>query len=97
MDTIDNMEFNRNTPIVKGEQFLPSIYMFSLGAVKELSESLTMTNEHTDDFVVAKYGYTKHFTNTTKTPRKKYEHIRGLSTACRWNEGAVPKQLSEGA
>ena len=68
-------EFNRDTPVVKGEQFLPSIYIFSLGKVKELRESLNITNEHNDDFVVAKYGYTKDFTNTTKTLREKYEHI----------------------
>ena len=74
-DTIDNMEFNRDTPVVRGEQFLPSIYIFSLGKVKELRESLTITNEHNDDFVVAKYGYTKDFTNTTETLREKYEHI----------------------
>ena len=74
-DTIDNMEFNRDTPVVEGEQFLPSIYIFSLGKVKELRESLSITNEHKDDFVVAKYGYTKDFTNTTKTLREKYEHI----------------------
>jgi hypothetical protein len=74
-DTIDNMEFNRDTPVVKGEQFLPSIYIFSLGKVKELRESLSITNEHKDDSVVAKYGYTKDFTNTTKTLKEKYEHI----------------------
>jgi hypothetical protein len=74
-DTIDNMEFNRDTPVVRGEQFLPSIYIFSLGKVKELRESLSITNEYDDDFVVAKYGYTKDFTNTTETLREKYEHI----------------------
>ena len=74
-DTIDNMEFNRDTPVVRGEQFLPSIYIFSLGKVKELRESLSITNEHNDDFVVAKYGYTKDFTNTTETLREKYKHI----------------------
>jgi hypothetical protein len=69
------MEFNRDTPVVRGEQFLPSIYIFSLGKVKELRESLSITNEYDDDFVVAKYGYTKDFTNTTETLREKYEHI----------------------
>ena len=78
-DAIDNTDFNRDTPIVKGEQFLTSIFMFSLGTVKELRESLSITNEYKDDSVVAKYGYTKDFTNTTETLRKKYEYIDKLN------------------
>ena len=74
-DTIDNMEFNRDTPLVKGEQFLPSIYMFSLGKVKELRESLSIRDEYDDDFVVAKCGFTKDFTNTTETLKEKYDYI----------------------
>ena len=74
-DKIDNMEFNRDTPVVKGEQFLPSIYMFSLGKVKELRESLSIRDEYDDDFVVAKCGFTKDFTNTTETLKEKYDYI----------------------
>ena len=74
-DTIDNMEFNRKTPVVRGEQFLPSIYIFSLGKVKELRESLSISAEHNDDSVVAKCGYTKDFTNTTETLKEKYDYI----------------------
>ena len=74
-DTIDNMEFNRKTPVVRGEKFLPSIYIFSLGKVKELRESLNISAEHNDDSVVAKCGYTKDFTNTTETLKEKYDYI----------------------
>ena len=74
-DTNDNMEFNRDTPVVKGEQFLPSIYMFSLGKVKELRESLSISAEHNDDSVVAKYGYTKDFSKITEALRQKYAYM----------------------
>lgn len=73
------MEINRNTSIAKGEQFLPSIYMFSLGKVKELRESLSISTEHNDDSVVAKYGYTKDFTNMTETLRQKYAFIEKVN------------------
>lgn len=68
-DTIDNNEFNMNTPIVRGEQFLPSIFMLSLGKVKVLRESLSITNEDEDESVVAKYDYTKDFKKTMNNLR----------------------------
>ena len=74
-DKIDNMEFNRDTPVVKGEQFLPSIYMFSLGKVKELRERMSISSEHNDDSVVAKYGYTKDFSKITEALRQKYAYM----------------------
>ena len=85
-DTNDNMEFNRNTQLVKGEQFLPSIYMFSLGKVKELRERLSISTEHNDDSVVAKYGYTKDFTNMTVTLRQKYAYIDKLNLQLLYHE-----------
>lgn len=78
-DIIDNVEFNRNTPIVNGEQFLPSVYMFSLGTVKELRESLSIPAEYKDDSVVAKYGYTKDFTFMTKKLQERYVSIEKLN------------------
>ena len=71
-DTIDN---DQDTPV----QFLPSIYLFSLGKVKDLRERLSISTEHNDDSVVAKYGYTKDFTDMTVTLREKYAYIDNVN------------------
>ena len=79
MNTDDNMDYSRNAPFVKTVQFLPSIFAFSLGVVKDLRESLGIPEKYADDNLVVKYGYTNEFAFTTRTLQKKYEHIDNVN------------------
>ncbi len=75
MNLDDNMDYSRNAPFVKTEEFMPTIFAFSLGTVEYLRGSLGIPKKYADDYLVVKYGYTKDFAFTARTLEKKYEHI----------------------
>ena len=56
---------------------VPSMYLFTLGFVKDLRKSMNINNEHSDDSMVAKFGFTKDFTQLNIELKNIYEKIDG--------------------
>jgi hypothetical protein len=52
---------------------LPCVYLFTLGYVKDLRQSLNIDNSFNDESIVAKYGFTKDLSRRTG------EHIKSFS------------------
>jgi hypothetical protein len=48
---------------------LPCVYLFTLGYVKDLRDSMKINEEYNDNYIVAKFGFTKDLSRRTK------EHI----------------------
>ena len=56
-NTDNNMDYGRDAPFVKTVQFLPSIFAFSLGEVKDLRESLGIPQKYADDNLVTQMNW----------------------------------------
>ena len=57
---------------------LPCVYMFILGSVKDLRESMQIDPKYTDDMLVAKYGCTGDLERRTAEHIKTYSSIKGV-------------------
>jgi len=57
---------------------IPCIYLFTLGTVSELRESMTIDKKHGDDNIVCKYGYTKNLIQRATKHKKTYETIKNV-------------------
>jgi len=56
---------------------LPCIYLFSLGYVKNLKESMKLDSSLEDDSIICKYGLTKDLKRRTTEHEKSYGSIKG--------------------
>jgi len=57
---------------------LPCVYMFILGMVKDLRESMQIDPKYTDDMLIAKYGCTGDLERRTAEHIKTYSSIKGV-------------------
>jgi hypothetical protein len=57
---------------------LPCVYMFILGSVKDLRESMQIDPKYTDDMLIAKYGCTGDLERRTAEHIKTYSSIKGV-------------------
>lgn len=53
------------------------VYLFSIGSVKNLRQSLSIPESHDDNDIVIKYGFTNNLERRTNEHLKKYGAIRG--------------------
>jgi hypothetical protein len=58
---------------------LPCVYLFTLGTVKELRSSMKISNNHPDNHIVAKYGYTNDLKRRTAEHIRHYSDIEGVN------------------
>lgn len=57
---------------------VPCVYLFSLGFVKDLRNSMNINEKYTDDMLVCKYGYTIDLSRRTNEHIKTYGNITGV-------------------
>jgi chromosome segregation ATPase len=58
---------------------LPGIYLFTLGTVKELRESMNIDEKYSDDMIVCKYGRSDSVMRRMGEHEKEYGKIEGVS------------------
>ena len=73
---------------------IPCVYLFTLGYVKDLRESMQLSDVYDDDDVVAKYGFTKDLTRRTGEHIKKYGKIANSILRLKYNTFIDPLYLS---
>jgi phosphopantetheine adenylyltransferase len=73
---------------------IPCVYLFTLGYVKDLRESMRLGDVYDDDDVVAKYGFSKDLTRRTGEHIKKYGKIANSILRLKYNTFVDPLYLS---
>jgi hypothetical protein len=56
---------------------VPCVYLFTLGYVKDLRESMNIDNKYDNNSIVTKYGFTKNLARRTKEHMSNYNKING--------------------
>jgi hypothetical protein len=74
---------------------LPSVYLFSIGFVKDLRESMNIHESYNDDDVVAKYGFTKELSRRTGEHIVKYSKIPNANLRLKYNSYIDPQYVSK--
>ena len=72
----------------------PSIYLFSLGYVRELRASMTINEKYEDDSIVFKYGFTKDLKRRTAEHLKTFGDIPGAELRLKYYAYVDPQYLS---
>lgn len=74
---------------------LPSIYLFSLGYVRDLRASMSIDAKHEDDSIVFKYGFTKELKRRTAEHLKTFGEIAGVDLRLKCYAYVDPQYLSQ--
>ena len=80
--------FNTSTNI------LPCVYLFTLGFVKDLRESMNIDASYKDDDVVAKYGFTKDLARRTGEHIVNFGKITNVNLRLKYNSYIDPQYMS---
>jgi hypothetical protein len=75
---------------------LPCIYLFTLGYVKDLRESMNISKEYEDNSIIAKYGMTKNLSRRTTEHLKHYKTIDGCELKLKYYSYIDPQYISVG-
>jgi hypothetical protein len=73
---------------------LPCVYLFTLGFVKDLRESMDIDASYKDDDVVAKYGFTKDLARRTSEHIVKFSKITNVNLRLKYNSYIDPQYMS---
>ena len=73
---------------------IPCVYLFTLGYVKDLRESMQLSDVYDDNDIVAKYGFTKDLSRRTGEHIKKYSKIANSILRLKYNTFIDPLYLS---
>ncbi len=57
---------------------MPCIYLFTLGTVKDLRDSMNINEKYNDNDIICKYGLTKDLKRRTTEHEKKFSSIKGI-------------------
>jgi hypothetical protein len=74
---------------------LPSIYLFSLGYVRDLRVSMSIDAKYEDDSIVFKYGFTKELKRRTAEHLKTFGEIAGVELRLKHYAYVDPQYLSK--
>jgi hypothetical protein len=74
---------------------LPCVYLFSLGYVKDLRESIVIDDKYKDDDIVYKYGFTKDLGRRTNEHIAKYNKIKGVELKLKYHCYVDPQYVSD--
>lgn len=74
---------------------LPCVYLFSLGYVKDLRESMNIPEKYSNDSIVCKYGFTKELSRRTAEHIKTFELIKGADLRLKHYSYVDPQYLSK--
>jgi len=74
---------------------LPCVYLFSLGYVKDLRESMVIDDKYKDDDIVYKYGFTKDLGRRTNEHIAKYNKIKGVDLKLKYHCYVDPQYVSD--
>jgi hypothetical protein len=72
----------------------PSIYLFTLGTVKDLRKSMNIGKEYYDDSIVAKFGMTIDLPRRTGEHMKTYSKIKGVDLKIKHHSYIDPQYIS---
>lgn len=75
---------------------IPCVYLFTLGYVKDLRESMNISNIYDDDSIVAKYGMTKNLSRRTTEHLLNYKNINGCELKLKYYSYIDPQYISLG-
>jgi hypothetical protein len=75
---------------------IPCIYLFTLGYVKDLRESMKIDNNYDDNSIVAKYGMTKKLSRRTTEHITNYNKINGCNLKLKYYSYVDPQYISTG-
>lgn len=75
---------------------LPCVYLFTLGTVKDLRESMKIDKKHKDDDIVAKYGHTKDLSRRTGEHMATYGKINNVDLKLKHYSYMDPQYTSQG-
>jgi FtsZ-binding cell division protein ZapB len=79
----------------KSVNSVPCIYRFALGKCKDLRDSMKISKEIPDEYVIIKYGYTDDLERRTNEHIKTYNSIKGVKLELMNYIYVDPKYLSE--
>ena len=71
------------------------VYLFTLGTVKDLRQSMNIDSKYTDDMIVCKYGRTDDLNRRTVEHTKTYGSIPGCDLVLKYYSYIDPKYSSE--
>jgi hypothetical protein len=78
----------------KNSKSLPCVYLFTLGYVKDLRQSMSIDNNIDDNSIVAKYGFTKDLSRRTNEHMKKYGKITNCELKLKTYSYIDPQYMS---
>lgn len=84
-----------NSVVSKSASPIACVYLFSLGTVKDLSESLNIPESFSDTMIVAKYGKTKNIVQRTKDHKSDYGKLKGSCIKLKCFGIIDPEYISE--
>jgi hypothetical protein len=73
----------------------PSIYLFTLGTVKDLRQSMMIDTEYDDDMIVCKYGKAKNLEKVTGEHMDTYESIPNCNPTLKYYSYVDPKNITD--
>lgn len=73
----------------------PSIYLLSLGKVRDVRATFEISDTISDDSVVYKYGFTKDFARRIGEHNLKYSKLSGVTVDVKWFQNIDIKYLSD--
>jgi hypothetical protein len=80
----------------KSAKSTPCVYLFTLGLVKDLRESMNIDIKYKDDDIVGKYGFSKELDRRNNEHEKKYGAIKGCDLRLKLYTLIDPQYISEG-